>query len=44
MEKLSDDEKDLINLLRNYRRMLPDAKRAFEMEIMDLVYRLMGDE
>ena len=43
MEKFSDDEKELINLLRNYRRMHPDAKRHFEMEIMDLVYRLMGD-
>lgn len=41
---LNQSEEDLIRLLRNYKKIAPDSKRVFECEILDLVYRLMGED
>ena len=42
--ELTEDEKELIRLIRNYRKAFPNGERMLEREILELVYQLMENE
>lgn len=42
--ELTEDEKELIRLIRNYRKAFPNGARMLEREILELVYQLMENE
>lgn len=42
--ELTEDEKELIRLIRNYRKVFPNGARMLEREILELVYQLMENE
>ncbi len=42
--EVTDDEKDLIEVLRNYRKAYPNGSFMMELEIQELVERLKGNE
>lgn len=42
--ELTDNEEELIQAIRNYRRAYPNGQRNLEIYIMDLVYELMENE
>lgn len=39
--ELTNEEQDLIRLIRNYKRAYPNGARMLENEILSLVYELM---
>ena len=39
----NEEEKDLIQAIRNYRRAYPNGQKELEHYIMDLVYELMEE-
>ncbi len=42
--ELTEDEKELIRLIRNFRKAFPNGARMLEREILELVYQLMENE
>ena len=40
---LTSEEQDLIESLRNYKKLHPENRQNQEFYILDLVYSLMGD-
>jgi hypothetical protein len=42
--ELTEDEKELIRLIRNFRKAFPNGARMLEQEILELVYQLMENE
>lgn len=42
--ELTEDEKELIRLIRNYRKAFPNGARMLERELLELVYQLMENE
>lgn len=42
--EFTDKEKELIQVIRNYRNAYPNGARNLEIYIMDLVYELMENE
>lgn len=40
----TENEKELIQLIRNYRRAYPNGAKMLEREIIELVYELMEGE
>ncbi|MDD7596389.1 MAG: hypothetical protein SPJ90_05380 [Prevotella sp.] len=42
--ELTEDEKELIRLIRNFRKAFPNGAMMLEQEILELVYLLMENE
>jgi hypothetical protein len=42
--KYTEEEEELIQALRNYRKAYPNGEKNLEIYIMDLVYKLMEHE
>lgn len=42
--ELTEDEKELIRLIRNFRKAFPNGPKMLEQEILELVYQLMENE
>lgn len=43
-KEYTEIEKELINLIRNYRRAYPNGAKMLEREIIEFVYDLMDGE
>ncbi len=42
--ELTEDEKELIRLILNFRKAFPNGAKMLEREILELVYQLMESE
>lgn len=42
--EVSADERELIEVLRNFRRAWPNGSKVMDLEIQELIFRLKGFE